>query len=159
MRRILLTLIATIALTVAAGARTLREYTAMPLPGARYPFTLTVDSIDFRSDLVRIYGHLLATPHSSARIDGFTVSEGDKVLAPADMKSYPANDIDGFEFTHRFQWEDDGDLPVEIDFPAFKPQNAFLISAATPSGPVVWALRRTSSAKSTKGTKAVKHAK
>lgn len=157
MRRILLTLIAAIALT-AAGARTLREYTAMPLPGARYPFTLTVDSIEFRSDLVRLYGHLLATPHASARIDGFTISEGDKVLAPADMKSYPANDIDGFEFTHRFQWEDDGDLPIEIDFPSFQPQNAFLISAATPTGPVTWALRRTS-ARATKGTKAVKRAK
>lgn len=76
MRRILLTLIAAIALTAAAGARTLREYTAMPLPGARYPFTLTVDSIEFRYDLVRLYGHLLATPHASARIDGFTIRLG-----------------------------------------------------------------------------------
>ena len=158
MRRILLTLIAAIALTAVAGARTLREYTAMPLPGARYPFTLTVDSIEFRSDLVRLYGHLLATPHTSARIHEITGSEGDKVLAPAEMKSYPANDIDGFAFTHRFQWEDDGDLPIEIDFPAFQPLNAFLISATTPTGHVTWALRRTS-AKATKGTKTVKPTK
>ena len=61
---------------VAANARTHYDYTAIPMPGM--PFTFTVDSIAMRNDVTRIYGHLYGTPHTSARIDGFFIQPSAK---------------------------------------------------------------------------------
>ena len=69
------------------------------------------DSVDFRSDLVRLYGRLTGTPHTSHRIDSVSVEY---------PVSKAASDIDGVDMKRWFQWEDDGAIPVEIDFPAMK---------------------------------------
>lgn len=74
--------------------------------------TFKVDSIDYRSDLTRVYGRLLGVPHTSQRIDGVKFVGNGSVA--------DATDIDGVDFRRYFQWEDDGEIPVEIDFPRIK---------------------------------------
>lgn len=87
------------------------------------------DSVDFRSDLVRLYGRLTGTPHTSHRIDSVSVE-------------YPvrkaASDIDGVDMKRWFQWEDDGAIPVEIDFPAMKAANRLEVKVVTPRGEALW---------------------
>ena len=68
------------------------------------------DTLVKRDDnLVRISGNLVGVPHTSCRIDSIAVSGRHAVTA--------ANDIDGVDFQRYFQWEDDGTIPLEIDFP------------------------------------------
>lgn len=88
--------------------------------------TLVVDSIDFRQDLTRIYGRILGRPHTSQRIDELELDiNGDKMRA---------TDIDGVDFKRWFQWEDDGIIPVEIDFPAMSQFNGASLKITTPRG-------------------------
>ncbi|MDE6113975.1 hypothetical protein E4T81_11055 [Barnesiella sp. WM24] len=89
----------------AAQARTERNYR---LSAAKH-LTLTVDSISYRQALTRVYGKFVGVPHTSQKLHGITVEYKGK--------SYKANDIDGVDFDRWFQWEDDGVIPVEIDFP------------------------------------------
>lgn len=118
---------------VAANARTHYDYTAIPMPGM--PFTFTVDSIAMRNDVTRIYGHLYGTPHTSARIDGFFIQPSAKHVRPGTkIVENEATDIDGFEFTHRFQWEDDGDIPVEIDFDPVPEADVYYMRITHPNG-------------------------
>ncbi|MDE7459584.1 MAG: hypothetical protein K2M85_00695 [Paramuribaculum sp.] len=93
--------------------------------------TLLADSVDFRSDLTRVYGRLSGRPHTSNRIDFISVrgSEG------AETES---SDIDGVDMKRWFQWEDDGIIPVEIDFPAMKPQTYMVITVQGPRGESIW---------------------
>lgn len=101
-----------------AEARVMRGYATVP-SGA---LTLTVDSIDFRRDLTRVYGKLRGRPHTSQRIDAAT------------MQGHAATDIDGVDFRRYFQWEDDGLIPVELDFPAMKPASAVTVVLTTVRG-------------------------
>lgn len=89
----------------AAQARTERHYR---LTTAEH-LTIMVDSIDYRSDLTRMYVRFIGVPHTSQKLSGITIE--------LDGKKYVANDIDGVDFDRWFQWEDDGVIPVEIDFP------------------------------------------
>ena len=89
----------------AAQARTERNYR---LSAAQH-LTLTIDSISYRTGLTRVYGKFVGTPHTSQKLHGITIE--------LKGKSYEANDIDGVDFDRWFQWEDDGIIPVEIDFP------------------------------------------
>ena len=93
--------------------------------------TLLADSVDFRSDLTRVYGRLSGRPHTSNRIDFISVrgSEG------AETES---SDIDGVDMKRWFQWEDDGIIPVEIDFPAMKPLTYMVITVQGPRGESIW---------------------
>lgn len=88
--------------------------------------TLRVDSIDFRSDLTRMYGKLVGRPHTSQRIDAVTLTSG--------SKQYLATDIDGVDFNRWFQWEDDGVIPVEIDFGKMPKFTKGYIVIETPRG-------------------------
>ena len=73
---------------------------------------LEIDSVDCRKDLVRVYGRLTGTPHTSSRID--------RVSLVIDGATLESTDIDGVDFGRYFQWEDDGVINIELDFPAVR---------------------------------------
>lgn len=114
--------LALIVVAVAAQARTERHYRAT----AAQHINLTVDSIDFRSDLTRVYGKLVGRPHTSQRIDEAIIHIG--------QASFQARDIDGVDFKRWFQWEEDGNIPVEIDFRQMTPFQSAVIELRTPRG-------------------------
>ncbi|MDE5839013.1 MAG: hypothetical protein K2H39_08160 [Paramuribaculum sp.] len=91
---------------------------------------LICDSVDFRADLTRVYGKLTGTPHTSHRIDAVKLQTG----------GLAATDIDGVDFKRWFQWEDDGAIPVEIDFPPMKERSSIVIEAITPRGTAIWTI-------------------
>ncbi|MDE6089289.1 MAG: hypothetical protein K2G41_01175 [Duncaniella sp.] len=88
--------------------------------------TFTVDSIDYRPDLTRVYGRVQGRPHTSARID--------EVQYVGNSASWKATDIDGVDFRRYFQWEDEGEIPLEIDFPATKPDAGVQLLFTTARG-------------------------
>lgn len=91
----------------AAGAPQCR-----PLPAPRDNTVVKIDSVEWRDDLTRVYCRIIGTPHTSDRVDGVRMTVGKRV--------YEATDIDGVDFRRYFQWEDEGMIPLEIDFPAVK---------------------------------------
>ncbi|MCM1518063.1 MAG: hypothetical protein NC117_05420 [Pseudoflavonifractor sp.] len=93
-----------------------------------------VDNIDYRQDLTRVYGRLLGRPHTSCRVDNITLSSGEV--------DYTATDIDGIDFKRWFQWEDDGSIAVEIDFPRMKRRDTFTITISTPRGVRTFHIKR-----------------
>lgn len=95
--------------------------------------TFLADSVDFRPDLTRVYGRLSGRPHTSNRIDFIYVR-------PASGTQAESTDIDGVDMKRWFQWEDDGIIPVEIDFPAMSPQSGMVITVEGPRGESVWKL-------------------
>ncbi len=90
------------------------------------------DSIEYRSDLTRLYGRLMGMPHTSNRID--------MMMLMVDNQAADATDIDGVDFKRWFQWEDEGVIPVEIDFPAMKPQRAWVVKLSGPRGESSWVI-------------------
>ncbi len=100
--------------------------------------TLSVDSIDFRSDLTRLYGKLIGLPHSSHRVDAAAMLSGKAVLQ--------SDDIDGVDFKRYFQWEDEGVIPIEIDFPAVKKFSAATVELDTPRGKSITRIKKSSKA-------------
>lgn len=140
----LLTALAALVIAIAANSHTLYDYAAIPMQGSNMPFTFTVDSIEMRSDVARIYGHIYGTPHTSARIDGFFIKPAaQSVPLGTKIVEEEATDIDGFEFTHRFQWEDNGDIPVEIDFKPFPEADVYYMRITHPNGWYGLSLRKT----------------
>ncbi len=107
---------------VAANARTERNYRC----SAAKHLAIKVDSISFRDDVTRIYGHLTGRPHTSQRVDEAVLHVG--------AASFHAQDIDGVDFKRWFQWEEDGSIPVELDFRPMKPFKAAAIEFQTPRG-------------------------
>lgn len=93
---------------------------------------LEIDSIMFRDDVTRLYGKITGPRNTSMRID--------KILMTAAGKKTESNDIDGFDYTRAFQWEEDGVIPVEIDFAPMTERSAgsFVLSATTPKGIANW---------------------
>jgi len=92
------------------------------------------DSIDYRKNLTRVYGHLTGRPHTSNRIDGAKMMVNG--IAVESM------DIDGVDFRRYFQWEDDGSIYVEIDFPAVQSSNGIQFLFETARGQSVTTLRK-----------------
>ncbi|MBD5252939.1 MAG: hypothetical protein HDS51_01755 [Barnesiella sp.] len=109
--RLTLAVAALVAMACTAYSGVKRNYVSAPA-GASEPIAFTVDSIDFRKDLTRVYGRLTGAPHTSNRIDDATL------YTPAG--AFEATDIDGVDFRRYFQWEDDGEIAIEIDFPRVK---------------------------------------
>lgn len=72
--------------------------------------TVTIDSIQWRADLTRVYCRIIGKPHTADRIDGVEMS--------VPKRRYAADDIDGVDFKRYFQWEDENYINLEIDFPA-----------------------------------------
>lgn len=108
MKRLFNTALIIATLALSANAKILRNYETQ----SDGNLSVSVDSIDYRSDLTRVYGKLQGRPHTSNRID--------EVRIISSGESYTSNDIDGVDFRRYFQWEDDGVIPIEIDFPAMK---------------------------------------
>jgi len=77
----------------------------------RVPFAVAVDSVEWRDDLTRVYCRITGHPHTSGRIDAVAMD------IPGARGSHVASDIDGVDFRRYFQWEDDGVIVLEIDFP------------------------------------------
>lgn len=89
--------------------------------------TFVVNSIDYRPDLTRVYGRIVGKPHTSERIDAL-------YLVTPSGKQYQCTDIDGVDFKRWFQWEDEGSIDVELDFPAMKQGKRFTIKSTGPKG-------------------------
>lgn len=106
----------------AAQARTERNYRM----SAAQHLTLTVDSIDYRSGLTRLYGKFVGRPHTSQKLHEIVIEYAGR--------TYKANDIDGVDFDRWFQWEDDGIIPVEIDFPKMPVLKNATITISTVKG-------------------------
>lgn len=95
---------------------------------AKSAMTVTVDSVDFRTDLTRVYCHVNGRPHTAQRID--------KVLLEAPGVSAVANDIDGVDFERYFQWEDEGVINLELDFAPMPKVDQLTLKLTTIYGPV-----------------------
>ena len=78
---------------------------------------ITVDSIDYRTDLTRFYGKVHGTPHTALRFDEVTGS----------------TDIEGVDIERWFQFEDNGMINLEIDFMPFTTPS-FDFEIITPRG-------------------------
>lgn len=76
-----------------------------PLNPSKHSMTATVDSVSYRADLTRVYCRVVGKPHTSQRIDSVSCAAGS------------ATDIDPIYFGRAFQWEDEGEIALEIDFP------------------------------------------
>lgn len=118
-----ITLIATAAIVgTGLSAKVVKNFTST----SDNVLTFTVDSIDYRQDLTRVYGRVQGRPHTSARID--------EVQYIGDRAAWKATDIDGVDFRRYFQWEDEGEIPLEIDFPATKPDAGVQLIFTTARG-------------------------
>ncbi len=89
--------------------------------------TFVVESVDYRPDLTRIYGKLKGNPHTSERIDELII------ILPSG-KQHALMDIDGVDLKRWFQWEDNGLIDVEIDFPVIKECDKFTLKSSGPKG-------------------------
>lgn len=104
---------ATAAVAVLSGAAA----TSALVPNSQqFDFTVTDVVVKTDDNLARVCGNLVGMPHTSARIDSISL-RGAKGIAIA------ADDIDGVDFERYFQWEDDGIIPLEIDFPGVNVYN------------------------------------
>ncbi|MDE6716280.1 MAG: hypothetical protein K2J74_07365 [Muribaculaceae bacterium] len=99
---------------ITAMAKINRDVTYTSVPDK----VMQIDSIDYRSDLTRVYGKLIGIPHTSNCI---TEISG-------------ATDIDGVDLKRWYQFEDEGIINVEIDFPAMPANSPFVINAVTKRG-------------------------
>ncbi|MCH5346857.1 MAG: hypothetical protein J1E63_07085 [Muribaculaceae bacterium] len=125
MKKFILTLAITLVAVLTVNAKKVTGYTTDN--AINTPLALVVNAVDFRPDGTRVYGTLIGQPHTSNRIDEATLQVGNAVNA--------ATDIDGVDFKRYFQWEDEGIIDVEIDFPALKKQPAqFIIKLTCPRG-------------------------
>ncbi len=75
---------------------------------ARLEFRMTGFVAKPDDKLIRVKGTLIGDPHTSHRINAARLLAGNQ--------SYVAIDIDGIDFERYFQWEDEGTIPLEIDF-------------------------------------------
>ncbi len=124
-RRVWFFIIAMICLMATAFlARANKEYTYKST--AAEHLTLVVDSVDFRKDITRIYGRFIGRPHTSQRVDSMTMNIGGRKMS--------ATDIDGVDFNRWFQWEDNGVIDVEIDFPPMTLFESATLNIFTPRG-------------------------
>ena len=125
MKYVYIIILAVIAVfTTGAEARVIRnpKQTSTPVGYIR------IDSVDYRANLTRVYGVILGRPHTSMRIDNIMMLER--------SKEYPAQDIDGIDFKRWFQFEEDGKIPVEIDFKKMRPGNSFNFNIKSTKGDI-----------------------
>lgn len=78
----------------------------------QHPFGIEVRGLnDSNTDNVnRLAVDLLSASHTSSRIDSVAVKL-------RDGRRYKSTDIDGVDFERYFQWEDEGIISIELDFP------------------------------------------
>lgn len=125
MKRIIVQLIVIVIFVANLSAKIVKDYTCM----TSGDISFIIDSIDFRENLTRVYGCIVGLPHTSDKINGV------KYLVDGDVLT--ANDIDGIDFHRYFQWEDDGCIALEIDFPPTKPTSDLQILFITAHGNLI----------------------
>ncbi|MDE7154507.1 MAG: hypothetical protein K2O00_08745 [Muribaculaceae bacterium] len=80
----------------------------------RQPHPVTIDVLAISNDnsdgVTRMTVRLTSLPNTSSRVDSVTL------VAPGGSR-FLATDIDGIDFKRYFQWEDDGKVTVDVDFP------------------------------------------
>lgn len=91
----------------------------------RHELRVEVDSVAFRPDVTRVYCRAMGRPNTSMRIDSVSVANARKPLM--------ADDVDPIEFGRAFQWEEEGILPLEIDFAPLK-RGKLVLKFFTPYG-------------------------
>lgn len=106
--------------TDAQQCHSINAVTCKRTTDASRQFRFDITEIIHKADdnLSRVCGNLSGTPHTSARIDSITLRSPEGMVK--------ANDIDGVDFERYFQWEDDGTIYIEIDFPGYKKTNELL---------------------------------
>lgn len=137
-RRILILFAAAVAVLSACAAVVKNYRTSEPVvmaarQGAAGVLTLKVDSIDFRKDLTRVYCRASGRPNTSQRVDAVTLTVGNKAMG--------ATDIDGVEMKKYFQFEDEGFIPLEIDFPATRSGRRGTLTFVTVLGTYTYNIR------------------
>jgi hypothetical protein len=70
--------------------------------------SIAIDSAMFRDDVTRVYCRIIGRPHTSQRIDTAYLLVNNTELQ--------STDIDGVDFQRYFQWEDNGIIPIELDY-------------------------------------------
>lgn len=123
MKRLALFLLVALVAVMPAGARMLRGCVSATDGEPEF----VVDSIDCRKDLTRVYGRLKGRPHTSSRIDAIVMQTPGAILKEC-------ADIDGVDFNRWFQWEDDGQIAVELDFGPVKDARSGEMIFTTPRG-------------------------
>lgn len=129
MTRKILTSILLISASLCLEAKTLRNLTA----DCSGSIGFVADSIEYRPDVTRLYGKIKGRPHTANRIDTLYGTFG-KI-------KYSSTDIDGVDMKRYFQWEDNGLIPVEIDFPVVRTQTSFVLTLDGPRGESTWNIR------------------
>lgn len=87
---------------------------------------IAVDSVMFRDDVTRVYCRILGRPHTSQRIDCASL-----IVNGTELNG---TDIDGVDFERYFQWEDDGCIPLEIDFAPTRESDKIQVKLLTVRG-------------------------
>lgn len=128
--RVILSVFIASMMAMPLGAKVVRKYSSTP----DATLAVKVDSVDFRNDLTRVYCKFSGVPHTSNRVDSAKLETGGNV--------YEGNDIDGVDFKRYFQWEDDGNIMMEIDFPAMKDFKFARLNLSTPRGASVTKITR-----------------
>lgn len=133
------------AIVFTADAKIVRGYNCQTESG---DVSLKIDSIDFRSDLARVYGTLIGKPHTSFRIDKMMLSG---LMSP---KGVHWTDAEGIDMNRWFQWEDNGKIAVEIDFPPLREASTAVITISGPKGKAVWNVSKIAAKKQCSNRKA-----
>lgn len=123
MKRLIFPLLASIMAFLPVNARMVRGCVS----ASEGEPAFTVDSIDCRKDLTRVYGRVQGRPHTSMRIDAISMLVPGAVLKEC-------TDIDGVDFNRWFQWEDDGVILLELDFGPVKDARTGQLTLVTPRG-------------------------
>lgn len=81
------------------------------------PIDIEITSVSVKNDdnIIRLTANLIGYPHTAYRIDRLFLSKNSEDGCSIMVE---AIDIDGIDFKRYFQWEDEGIITVEIDFPA-----------------------------------------
>lgn len=135
MKRFSALLTATLMLCLPAGAKVVKGYVS----SSDNTLVFDVDSIDYRADLTRVYGKVKGRPHTSNRID--------EVKMVGSGGAAVSTDIDGVDFRRYFQWEEDGQIPLEIDFPACRQASEMQFLFTTAHGPSTTTVKKTTATK------------
>ena len=120
MKRIIALIITAVAMGNTVSAKIERGYECHTTENG---LMLHIDSIDYRKEVTRVFGRLLGQPHTSNRVDAVK------------LDGIHCCDMEGVDFNRYFQWEDDRQIAVELDFPPTKkPYASGNIQIMTPRG-------------------------
>ncbi|MCM1110778.1 MAG: hypothetical protein NC336_06190 [Clostridium sp.] len=135
-RRLLRGALTATAAAVAAAAFGVTLRVGAPVatgPQAPDVITLSVDSIEFRDDLTRLYGRIEGAPHRADRIDLVTM------IPDGSEAALLSTDVDGVDFRRWFQFEDEPSIPFELDFGPMDPlRGGFTLEVKSPKGVLGW---------------------